>query len=659
MADRRDILVNLLGKETVSAAAGKAGKGLDKLGDSFDSTADDARRLDGEIGEVEQSLRDLAVMYARTGDAAERLDISKAMRKQQTELRKLTKSRDLLGDPFKDGVRFGGRLADGMISGLSAAGGPISKALGGVFGALPPQAQAAIGASVIAAVGSVAPLAAGVLAGAVVGGVGIGGVVGGMAIAAKHADVQKAGTQLGDTLKTVMQRSAISFVPATVDALGDVRSEIFGMEDDFRRIFSKASTYVAPLTRGVTGFAKNLLPGVEDAVDRGGVVIDELAAWGPRLGTLLSDVFTKFAGEAQNGAAALGAFWTVMEAGIRFTANTIVGLTAVYGGMRVLSALLRNDIGTLMEIKAGAEAAKQGGDELGPTLQNLIAGFGGVGEKAETAAQKNERLLGSLNALTNAAASSRMATIDFEAGLDELTASVGRNGTSLDVGSEKGRANLQVIEGLIGAADRAGKAAEDQALAQGAGAEAAAAAGAKIRSTYVKDLETAAGKAGFSRQRIAEMVAAMKAADGQRAQMYMDIITRHQTIYMKPGTQDGGIGGKWYKGAADGGPVTGRGPKGVDSEPYLLAPGEHVMTADEVDAAGGHRKVEAWRKSLLSGRPAPAMAGGGGSGSGGGAQRVEVVLRIDGSDRGIIGALLKGIKDMGGNPAVLGIGGSW
>lgn len=54
-------------------------------------------------------------------------------------------------------------------------------------------------------------------------------------------------------------------------------------------------------------------------------------------------------------------------------------------------------------------------------------------------------------------------------------------------------------------------------------------------------------------------------------------------------------------GQAMGGPVFGPGAKGVDSELRLLAPGEHVITAAEVDAAGGHGNVQAWRTSLLTG----------------------------------------------------------
>ncbi|MDH5134075.1 MULTISPECIES: phage tail tape measure protein [unclassified Microbacterium] len=62
-------------------------------------------------------------------------------------------------------------------------------------------------------------------------------------------------------------------------------------------------------------------------------------------------------------------------------------------------------------------------------------------------------------------------------------------------------------------------------------------------------------------------------------------------------------------GMSAGGAVRGRGPKGKDSELRLLAPGEHVIPADEVDAAGGHSAIEEWRATLSGGRSGSQQAG--------------------------------------------------
>lgn len=52
---------------------------------------------------------------------------------------------------------------------------------------------------------------------------------------------------------------------------------------------------------------------------------------------------------------------------------------------------------------------------------------------------------------------------------------------------------------------------------------------------------------------------------------------------------------------AAGGPITGPGPVGVDSQLIMAAPGEHMLTAREVAAAGGHGAIYRLRQALLSG----------------------------------------------------------
>lgn len=53
---------------------------------------------------------------------------------------------------------------------------------------------------------------------------------------------------------------------------------------------------------------------------------------------------------------------------------------------------------------------------------------------------------------------------------------------------------------------------------------------------------------------------------------------------------------------ATGGPVVGPGTGTSDSIPALLSNGEHIITAAEVQAAGGHGAVEKWRTAMKAGR---------------------------------------------------------
>jgi hypothetical protein len=62
-------------------------------------------------------------------------------------------------------------------------------------------------------------------------------------------------------------------------------------------------------------------------------------------------------------------------------------------------------------------------------------------------------------------------------------------------------------------------------------------------------------------------------------------------------------------GSEGGGPIHGPGPKGKDSVLMWGAPGEHVLTAPEVDRVGGHAAVYALRAALAGG--VPGYQGGG------------------------------------------------
>lgn len=81
-------------------------------------------------------------------------------------------------------------------------------------------------------------------------------------------------------------------------------------------------------------------------------------------------------------------------------------------------------------------------------------------------------------------------------------------------------------------------------------------------------------------------------------------------------------------GQATGGPVIGPGPKGKDSELRMLAPGEHVLTAAEVDAAGGHGAIQQFRSMLSSGSVGRWVPPSGGSGHA--QQAVAPQLSLDG-----------------------------
>jgi hypothetical protein len=254
--------------------------------------------------------------------------------------------------------------------------------------------------------------------------------------------------------------------------------------------------------------------------------------------------------------------------------------------------------------------------------------------------------------------SARDAARNFEKSIDDLDDSLKKNGTTLDITTQKGRDNQAAFDGIAGAglksAEAMAKAGESQAAVQG-----------NLRGTY-DSLIAAAGKFGITGdeadtmarkvmgvpkdvpidtaiQNFADSMAKLQAikdkADGLNGKRvdvgiytteYFDTLDRRSA----PTVVDPNKLGGHY---ADGGALdSAPGPKGVDSKLFWGAKGEHVLTDNDVDAMGGQAAVYAFRKQLHNGgvrpsygAPAPSAPAAIGGFSGGGPVAMSGTLVLD------------------------------
>jgi hypothetical protein len=174
-------------------------------------------------------------------------------------------------------------------------------------------------------------------------------------------------------------------------------------------------------------------------------------------------------------------------------------------------------------------------------------------------------------------------------------------------------------------------------------------------------------------------------------------LQKHWTAIISTNVVGSGSAGGVKSGAgssrvlAAGGPVNGPGTGTSDSIPAMLSNGEHVITAREVQAAGGHNAVIAWRKSLvqrfadggpvskdwtsvlvdadMSGADASMLAArkalgativSAAAGSGGGAARWSSVvlqaLGLEGQPASLLAATLRRMnQESGGNPRAINL----
>jgi len=241
-----------------------------------------------------------------------------------------------------------------------------------------------------------------------------------------------------------------------------------------------------------------------------------------------------------------------------------------------------------------------------------------VGVSAEGVVEDMEEFLEILFQAGVITRDERGALRDYEAAIDDISASIKENGKTLDVTTEKGRANQAAYDGLAAS----GQAYVEALAAGGASEEELQAA---MSSTY-DSLIVAAGQFGITGDKADKMArevmgipddvkvdswmseAAKKTAeatkkavdevDGKTAHVW--ITTHENSIYSETHTSTGrgGTGGQLK---ASGGAINGPGSGTSDSVPIMASNGEHMLTAKEVQLMGGHDAVYQFRAGLHTG----------------------------------------------------------
>ncbi|MFI6332912.1 hypothetical protein ACIBBG_31975 [Micromonospora chersina] len=627
--------------------------GLDRVADKADEAdtslrdaAGGAGKLSSEISKTEAAIKKLSEEFDRTGDRG----LFKQLSKQQRELGVMIKLRDQLDAPLiktghldEDIDRTATRMTAKLVDSVDEADKTIGSRMVGMFGGLtsklPPQLQSGLVGAAVAA----APLMGAAIGAGVIGGIGTAGIGAGIAAAMQDPVVAEAVSGVGERLKGELTESfGAEFAAPTVrsvERLGQAASTVIAQTKDEVGALAPVMEEVAD---GAAQMIERMGPGLEDALRASGPMLRTLGRELPELGDDMSHFFSTVAAGRDGEMLALVTVLDLVGEGVKGLGNVIYGLSTAYelliGGTKEVTSWMRGltDLVPVLGDATGWLDDKFGGLMEDAGLLNagqneLVQSTRAVALEQERAAKAALDHATSLDTLANAQQETRMASLDFKDGLDQLEDSVKRNGTSLNDNSEKGRGNLRVIESLIDGAERAGKAEEQRALGLGKSAEAAAAAGARMRETFIADLIAAADKAGLSKKKIEEMVAALRKADGERIQIYIDQNFRR---FGKPYTDVTGIGGNSFRGMSTGGPVGGGGPAGVDSQVRALASDEWVATGrahQALLAAYGPGGLDQLNRTgtLPSGGAAAAAAtfGGAAAGAAAGGGTLEVVVR--------------------------------
>lgn len=384
-----------------------------------------------------------------------------------------------------EGTRRGARKAQRQ---LLSVGQKFFAALGDFaddgLSALPSEVKAAIVLGVAAAAIVVAPLLAGALSGAITAALSVGAIGLGAALASQFKVVDDQFRALGRTVLSELRGEAAVFIVPLQQAAVDLLDSFERLRPEIAAIFGAAAQQVEPLTRALTGFVEQLLPGIRKAIIAARPLIEALAVALPQLGRDVGKFFEILADGSPEAAVALKDLLAIFGDLIINTALIIRGLTGIYFWMRVISAGVTGDFGTAIQLI--------GQREQDATLASgqLRDGLGGVNTALDkTTAEANAAAL-AISDLIAEQFRGVNAAIDYQQATDDLRESIAAGNRDFRITEENGRTNLRLVEQAITAAARQRDTAIENAAVTGESVD-------KINAAYqsqITEIEKVIGK---------------------------------------------------------------------------------------------------------------------------------------------------------------------
>lgn len=487
---------------------------------------------------------------------------------------------------------------------LSTGGRGLRDVMRDAWNSLPVEIKGAvIGAGVVMGLVFAEAVAATVNA-ALLATLGVGVLAAVVATAAKTSSAVRAAFSdtfgsIGDEIAALARDVAEGPLIRAAGIFGQTWDDIAG---DVQGAFGDVGKYIEPLAHGLAGLVENVMPGLREGLKAAGPILDELAAALPEIGDAISDMFHSLS-EGSGGAtkgfllliatitgtlravgAVVGWLSRQFDTTTMFVADMLTLLSKIPGVGAAFEGVARQ----AREFAAAGTGAALTLDATGVAADQAASATRRQADATRRAASEAYDLTQNLGKLLDAELGVMDATIAWEKAWDDMTAAVQENGTSLDVHTSKGRANIQVVRDLADAARRQFEASIEAAGGQNASAAAVAAATQK----YLADLSALREHAkalGYDVTKIDEIIAAYK-----RAAAMQNIVKTFTVEYRTAGSipKDMRVGSGSIKGYASG--VT-RAPAGWawvgEKGPELmrLRGGEQILSAMESARAAGAR----------------------------------------------------------------------
>lgn len=502
-------------KRAAAAAAGAA-KDLAKLGDGV-QTGPSIR----SIGDLERALlaaraavKSFSVEYAKTGDES----VIRKIKEAEAEFSKLSgvaKNIDVVDKRGKKTNLFDSAIGDAAKAGAGAAATFAQLFEGGLISAvkgIPPEAQAALGASLAATAVLAAPAVISVVNGAILAGIGAGGLAAGIALAAKDPGVAGAYKTLGTEIMGDLTDAAAPFKGELIDVAGDFGDAWDKITPNVQGFFEDLAPVVGELGAAGAKAAEILGPALERAAGPAAQVLGAIADEIPELAGAAAQLLDDISEHGDSAAAAIGEILVVLENVITVMDIAVTSIGPFADGfVRAGQAL-----GLIDETKL---------DRMIAPIDNTAAATEGLASAADEANDAFE-------ALFNQLISADKANLAVATGFRTLGDEIKKNKGSLDENTLAGENNRRTILGLVDDLETQ----RETAIRNGDGSQAAT---DKANAAFLRQLQTIRDTAAANGANTTELDKMLNKYKNVAAQP--DI---NKTITLWYVTRTGSVGGK-------------------------------------------------------------------------------------------------------------------
>ncbi|MGI5286648.1 hypothetical protein ACQEVF_25370 [Nonomuraea polychroma] len=354
--------------------------------------------------------------------------------------------RDARGRFVKGGQDLGDGIADGIKDGTERGGRIVSGFAGNtlrIFSRLGPGMGAAVTAGLFGAAAS-----AGTVAGAIT--LAVGGAITGIGVvsAAQSQRVRSEWQDTGRDLKASLADAAAPLEASAIRAATVTRTT-FGrlkpfLADFFARSAPAVDRFVASIGDGVASLGPALQP-----LQRGfSAVLDAIGARSPAIFGALQRSFENLGRTAEKHADDI-AF--VFE----FAADKVEALTEAVEFLADKWEALNGNIGITPEVVEKLNAELRAADPaFAKKIEDAAGATSGLGSSARDASAGLRDLRAELENLNGPALDAAEAQIRVEEAIDRATEALRKNGRTLNVNTEKGRANKEALIDIARAAQQ-------------------------------------------------------------------------------------------------------------------------------------------------------------------------------------------------------------